>query len=255
MTAASWPHRPTSSRRHRGGDPTTHPAADHPDQRPPTFPDPDPTPDPTRDPFPRDPFRRDSFRRDPTRTPTPPAAPDTHRGRHHPDADPDHPRADHPEGEDPKPSGRHTRSRPLRRRRTGPVTGVLLGAAGSTFTTAIAAAVAGFQADRILQPIEFTIRVSLLLAAPCIGAFLATGFLPRFVVRPPVWSVGLGTVAGPILVLRLDRIPAFGPGPTLAAAGVIVAWAAISSIVAASTARRPDPDDHTPLPSPPPDTS
>jgi hypothetical protein len=149
-------------------------------------------------------------------------------------------------------AGRHARRR--RPRRTGPVTGLLLGAAGSTFTTAIAAGVAGFQADRVLEPVEFAIRVSLLLAAPCLGAFVATGFLPRFVARPPAWAVGIGAAAGPILVLRLDRVRVYGLGTTLAAAGVIAAWAAISAVIAAST-RRPDhrdPGDRSDLPPPSP---
>jgi len=49
----------------------------------------------------------------------------------------------------------------------------LAGAAASTLATALAAAVAGRQADLALQPVELALRVGLLLGAPCVGAVLA----------------------------------------------------------------------------------
>ena len=90
----------------------------------------------------------------------------------------------------------------------GVVIGVLLGAATSVLTTSLAAEVAGRQADGIPRSPEFTIRVGLILAAPCMGAILAALFagiaLPH-PLRAAPWAIGLGTVTGPILALRRIR--------------------------------------------------
>jgi hypothetical protein len=54
----------------------------------------------------------------------------------------------------------------------------LAGVAASTLTTALAAAVAGRQSDLALLPVERSLRVALLLVAPCVGAVLAAVVVP-----------------------------------------------------------------------------
>jgi hypothetical protein len=54
----------------------------------------------------------------------------------------------------------------------------LAGVAASTLATALAAAVAGRQSDLALLPVERTLRVALLLVAPCVGAVLAAVVVP-----------------------------------------------------------------------------
>jgi hypothetical protein len=130
----------------------------------------------------------------------------------------------------------------VRPRRGGPgwlAAALLAGAAGSTLTTALAAAVAGRQADLPLRPVELALRVALLLGAPCIGALLAAVVVPRGGGRAAVVAVGLGVPVGPLLVLRLDRVTEFGPVPTLLVAGVLVAWAAVGAFLAAGWWDRP----------------
>lgn len=123
----------------------------------------------------------------------------------------------------------------------GAVLGVVLGAASSTVTTALAVGVAGRNADRLFQPIEFTVRVALLLVAPCMGAILAALFsavVPPRRVRPAPWAIGLGVVVGPILALRLDRTQELG-AQTVAAFGVLlVCWAVVGGLLAAAAAAR-----------------
>ncbi|HKF00537.1 MAG TPA: hypothetical protein VKG45_16595 [Actinomycetes bacterium] len=131
--------------------------------------------------------------------------------------------------------------RPSVPRRAGPLAAVLAGAAASTFTTSVAAGVAGFQADRDLQPLEFTIRACLLLAAPGIGAMLAMLVLPRRAGRPPSWAVGLGVVVGPLLVLRLDRMLGYGATAALVTAALLAAWAFVGTELAARSTARADP--------------
>ncbi|HET9557237.1 MAG TPA: hypothetical protein VFS70_08870, partial [Actinomycetota bacterium] len=82
----------------------------------------------------------------------------------------------------------------------------LAGVAASTLATALAAAVAGRQSDLALLPVERTLRVALLLVAPCVGAVLAAVVVPRGGGRSAVVAVGLGVPVGPLLVLRLDRV-------------------------------------------------
>jgi hypothetical protein len=157
-------------------------------------------------------------------------------------------------------SGRHARSRPRRRRRAGSVAGVVLGAAGSTLTTVATATVVGYQADRVLQPIEFTLRVVVLLLAPCVGAAAANWLLSALAGRhmepPPAWAVGIGAVAGPVLALRLDRVIDYGYGPTAVTVAVMGAWAVIAAALTSTITRRSAGVDHTALPQPttlPPD--
>jgi hypothetical protein len=131
----------------------------------------------------------------------------------------------------------------------GAMLGVVLGAASSTVTTALAVGVAGSHADRLFQPIEFTIRVGLLLVAPPMGAVVAALFaaivLPKRVVVAP-WAVGLGIVVGPILALRLERATQFGSSTTVTFGLLLVCWAVVGGILAAvaaaRTAPRPGPD-------------
>jgi hypothetical protein len=129
----------------------------------------------------------------------------------------------------------------------GAALGVVLGAASSTVTTALAVGVAGRNADRLIQSLEFTIRVALLLAAPCMGAILAALFaavvVPRRVVPAP-WAMGLGSVVGPILALNLDRVRELGSETVVTFAILLVCWAVLGGFLAsAATARaatRPD---------------
>jgi len=115
----------------------------------------------------------------------------------------------------------------------------LAGAAGSTLATALAAAVAGRQADLALQPVELALRVGLLLGAPCIGAVLAAMVVPRGGGRWAVVAVGVGVPAGPLLVLRLDRLREFGVAPSLLTVGVLAAWGAVGATLAAGWWARP----------------
>jgi len=124
-----------------------------------------------------------------------------------------------------------------------PALAVLAGAAGSTLATAMAAAVAGRQADLALQPVELTLRVGLLLAAPCAGAVLAAMVIPKpdpdALWRLAVVGIGLGVPFGPVLVLQLDRVVEFGLGTCLLTVGVLVAWGLVGSILAAGWWSRP----------------
>jgi hypothetical protein len=115
----------------------------------------------------------------------------------------------------------------------------LAGAAASTLATALAAAVAGRQADLALQPVELALRVGLLLGAPCVGAVLAALVVPRGGGRWAVIAVGLGVPVGPLLVLRLDRMGEFGLAPSLLTAGVMVAWGVVGAALAAGWWARP----------------
>src|SRR4029453_11467377 len=83
-------------------------------------------------------------------------------------------------------------------------------AAASTFTTSVAAGVASYQADRDLQPLEFTIRAGLLLAAPAIGGMLGG--------------------------LRLGRVWHYGLAPTLVTVALLAAWAYVGAALAARSA-------------------
>jgi hypothetical protein len=125
----------------------------------------------------------------------------------------------------------------------------LAGAAASTLATALAAAVAGRQADLALQPVELALRVGLLLAAPCVGAVLAAMVVPRGGGRWATVAVGVGVPAGPLLVLRLDRLREFGVGPALLTVGVLAAWGAVGATLAAGWWARPTRRvQHTDLP-------
>ena len=119
----------------------------------------------------------------------------------------------------------------------------LAGVAASTLATALAAAVAGHEADLALQPVELALRVALLLAAPCIGAVLAAVVVPA---RTPAGggrlatvAVGVGVPVGPLLVLRLDRVREFGLAASLLTVGVMVAWGAVGAALAAGWWARP----------------
>jgi hypothetical protein len=122
----------------------------------------------------------------------------------------------------------------------------LAGAAASTLATALAAAVAGRQSDLALEPVELTLRVGLLLVAPCVGAVLAAVVVPVPAARGPlgggrlaVVAVGLGVPLGPLLVLRLDRVREFGLATSLLTVGVLVAWGVVGSALAAGWWARP----------------
>jgi hypothetical protein len=115
----------------------------------------------------------------------------------------------------------------------------LAGVAASTLATALAAAVAGRQSDLALLPVERTLRVALLLVAPCIGAVLAAVVVPRGGGRSAVVAVGLGVPVGPLLVLRLDRVREFGLTSSLLTVGVLVAWGIIGAALAAGWWARP----------------
>jgi len=164
-----------------------------------------------------------------------------------------------------------------RRAALWPVLAVPAGAAGSTLTTAIAAAVAGREADLALQPLELTLRVALLLAAPCVGALVAALVLPRPTGPPPpirqnlaplrgpepvgpqlvhsikravpgpprtfrltVAGVGVGVPVGPLLVLRMQRVLQFGPGAVLLTLVVLLAWGVVGAVLAAGWWARPE---------------
>jgi hypothetical protein len=131
--------------------------------------------------------------------------------------------------------------RPRGRLLAGALFGVALGAASSTVTTALAVGVVGRNADRLYQPIEFTVRVALLLVAPCMGAILAALFsavVPPRRVTPAPWGIGLGVVVGPILALRLDRTQDLGV-QTMVTFGVLLAcWAVVGGLLAAAAAAR-----------------
>ena len=128
----------------------------------------------------------------------------------------------------------------------------LAGVAASTLATALAAAVAGRQADLALEPVELALRVGLLLVAPCVGAVLAavvvpagsrgtrpTGALPAGGGRLAVVAIGLGVPFGPLLVLRLDRVREFGLVASLLTVGVLVAWGMVGAALAAGWWARP----------------
>ena len=115
----------------------------------------------------------------------------------------------------------------------------LAGVAASTLATALAAAVAGRQSDLALLPVERTLRVALLLVAPCVGAVLAAVVVPRGGGRSAVVAVGLGVPVGPLLVLRLDRVREFGLTSSLLTFGVLVAWGVIGATLAAGWWARP----------------
>jgi hypothetical protein len=116
----------------------------------------------------------------------------------------------------------------------------LAGVAASTLTTALAAAVAGRQSDLALLPVERSLRVALLLVAPCVGAVLAAVVVPRGGGgRSAVVAVGLGVPVGPLLVLRLDRVGEFGLTSSLLTVGVLVAWGVIGAALAAGWWARP----------------
>lgn len=115
---------------------------------------------------------------------------------------------------------------------------LIAGAAASVLTTGVAAGVAGFEANGELRSVEFAIRVFLLLAAPGVGALLAVPVLSRRPVRPPAWSVGLGVLFGPILVLRLDSLLALGGSSVVAVLAALLLWFVLGTLLAGSV-RRP----------------
>jgi hypothetical protein len=123
------------------------------------------------------------------------------------------------------------------------VLALLAGAAASTLTTALAAAVAGRQSDLALQPVELTLRVALLLIAPCVGAVLAAVVVPARTTagggRLAVVAVGLGVPVGPLLVLRLDQVRQFGLPSSLLTVGVLLAWGVVGAALAAGWWARP----------------
>jgi hypothetical protein len=139
-----------------------------------------------------------------------------------------------------------------------PLLAVPAGAAGSTLTTAIAAAVAGRDADLALQPLEVTLRVALLLAAPCVGALVAALVLPRptgspLTARLTVAGIGVGVPFGPLLVLRMQRVVHFGLGAILLTLVVLLAWGVVGAVLAAGWWARPERyADRTELPGPDP---
>jgi hypothetical protein len=118
------------------------------------------------------------------------------------------------------------------------------GAAGSTLTTSLAAAVAGREADLALQPLELALRVALLLVAPCLGALVAALVLPRpeppAIARLTVVGVGLGVPVGPVLALRLERVLEFGLGSIVLTLLVMAAWAVVGAALAAGWWSRPE---------------
>jgi hypothetical protein len=119
----------------------------------------------------------------------------------------------------------------------------LAGVAASILTTALAAAVAGREADLALQPVELALRVALLLIAPCVGAVLAAVVVPARssagAGRLAAVAVGLGVPVGPLLVLRLDRVRAFGLASSLLTLGVLLAWGVVGGCLAAGWWARP----------------
>jgi hypothetical protein len=119
----------------------------------------------------------------------------------------------------------------------------LAGVAASILATALAAAVAGREADLALQPVELALRVALLLIAPCVGAVLAAVVVPARssagAGRLAAVAVGLGVPVGPLLVLRLDRVRAFGLASSLLTLGVLLAWGVVGGCLAAGWWARP----------------
>jgi hypothetical protein len=119
----------------------------------------------------------------------------------------------------------------------------LAAVAASTLATAVAAGVAGRQSDLALQPVELALRVALLLVAPCVGAVLAAVVVPARTAsgggRLAVVAVGLGVPIGPLLVLRLDRMREYGLASALLTVGIMVAWGAVGSALAAGWWARP----------------
>jgi hypothetical protein len=119
----------------------------------------------------------------------------------------------------------------------------LAGVAASILTTALAAAVTGREADLALQPVELALRVALLLIAPCVGAVLAAVVVPARssagAGRLAAAAVGLGVPVGPLLVLRLDRVRAFGLASSLLTLGVLLAWGVVGGCLAAGWWARP----------------
>jgi hypothetical protein len=110
--------------------------------------------------------------------------------------------------------------------------GLLAGAAASTLATAVAATVAGHDADLSLAPVELSVRVGLLLAAPLVGALLAAIAVPRGG-RLTAAAVGLGVPAGPLLVLQVQRLRQFGPAVSLLTVAALVIWAVVGGLLAA----------------------
>jgi MFS family permease len=116
----------------------------------------------------------------------------------------------------------------------------LAAVAASTLTTTLAAAAAGHESDLALLPVERSLRVTLLLIAPCVGAVLAAVVVPvSGGGRLAAVAVGLGVPLGPLLVLRLDRVRDFGLVSSLLTMGVMVAWGAIGAALAAGWWTRP----------------
>ena len=125
----------------------------------------------------------------------------------------------------------------------------LAGVAASTLATTLAAAVAGRQSDLALLPVERSLRVGLLLVAPCVGAVLAAVVVPvpsggparsrPSGGRAAVVAVGLGVPIGPLLALRLDRVRDFGLAASLLTAAVLLAWGVVGAALAAGWWARP----------------
>jgi hypothetical protein len=132
---------------------------------------------------------------------------------------------------------------PGRRGWRWPVLAGLAGVAASILTTALAAAVAGREADLALQPVELALRVALVLIAPCVGAVLAAVVVPARssagAGRLAAVAVGLGVPVGPLLVLRLDRVREFGLASSLLTLGVLLAWGVVGGSLAAGWWARP----------------
>jgi hypothetical protein len=131
----------------------------------------------------------------------------------------------------------------------------LAAVAASTLTTALAAAAAGHESDLALLPVERSLRVTVLLIAPCVGAVLAAVVVPvpsGDGGRLAAVAVGLGVPLGPLLVLRLDRMREFGLASSVLTVGVMVAWGAIGAALAAGWWARPGRRvERTDLPPPP----
>jgi hypothetical protein len=136
-----------------------------------------------------------------------------------------------------------SREEPGRRGWRWAVLAGLAGVAASILATALAAAVAGREADLALQPVELALRVALLLIAPCVGAVLAAVVVPARssagAGRLAAVAVGLGVPVGPLLVMRLDRVRAFGLAPSLLTLGVLLAWGVVGGCLAAGWWARP----------------
>jgi hypothetical protein len=72
-----------------------------------------------------------------------------------------------------------------------------------------------------------------------VGAVLAAMVVPRGGGRWAAVAVGVGVPAGPLLVLRLDRLREFGVAPALLTVGVLAAWGAVGATLAAAWWARP----------------